>query len=163
EYGAGMRADSGQPDAGKKLLLGLWRNVVAHAASARAARTQFENGFGDVLITYEQELIEDRRQGTLKGEIVYPKSTILSEPILVLLARNTHPDQEAVVNAFVQFLWSEAGQRLFVEHGFRSVLEPLNAGATQFGKVADLFTIRDFGGWKSAKKDIIDGIWKKQV
>jgi ABC-type sulfate transport system substrate-binding protein len=42
-------------------------------------RTQFENGFGDMLITYEQEMLIDKARGKLKGEVVYPRSTILSE------------------------------------------------------------------------------------
>ena len=50
--------------------------MVAQAPSARAARTQFENGFGDALITYEQEALYDRSRGKLKGEIIYPHSTI---------------------------------------------------------------------------------------
>ena len=170
EYGAGLR---GQPatatqtppvsDAGRDMLAGIWRNVVAQAASARAARTQFENGFGDVLITYEQELLSDKMRGRLKGEIVYPRSTILSEHTLVVLQRNVAPDERRVVDAFVEFLYSERGQRLFVLEGFRSVDERLNGGNTSFGKIADPFLIQDFGGWSKAKKEIVDKVWKDQV
>jgi sulfate transport system substrate-binding protein len=162
EYGAAVRK-SGTPDAGYQLLLGIWRNVVAQAASARAARTQFENGFGDVLVTYEQELIHDKRRGKLKGEIIYPSRSVLSEHTLVIVSRNIAPNQREVVQAFVQFLWSETAQRIFVENGFRSVQEPLNSANPDFGKVDDLFTIGEFGGWKKAKKEIVDGIWKNQV
>ena len=56
-----------------------------------------------------------------------------------------------VVDAFVEFLWSEKGQRLFVENGFRSVEERLNASNPAFGKIADPFLIKDFGGWSKAK------------
>ena len=49
EYGAGARA--GGREAGERLLFGIWKNVVAQASSARAARTQFDNGFGDALVT----------------------------------------------------------------------------------------------------------------
>ena len=62
EYGAGLR-ESGA-EAGNALLRGIWRNVTAQAASARAARTQFENGFGDALITYEQEALVDRARAS---------------------------------------------------------------------------------------------------
>src|SRR2546430_5835490 len=79
EYGAGMRQHPDQPDAGYTLLRGVWQNVVAQASSARAARTQFENGFGDALITYEQEAVYDKSRGKLKLDVVYPHSTILSE------------------------------------------------------------------------------------
>jgi ABC-type sulfate transport system substrate-binding protein len=39
---------------------GLEREPLLDRDQARAARTQLENGFGDVLTTYEQELIADR-------------------------------------------------------------------------------------------------------
>ena len=68
-----------------------------------------------------------------------------------------------VEETFRDFLWSEQAQKIFVEYGYRSVDEPLNAGNPGFGTIPDLFSIADFGGWTKAKKDIVDGIWKKQV
>jgi sulfate transport system substrate-binding protein len=163
EYGAGMRQSGGEPEAGRKLLAGIWANVVAQASSARAGRTQFEHGFGDALITYEQELLNDLAHGRLKGEIVYPRSTILSEHTLVVVPRNVPTRQRQLVAAFRDFLWSEQAQRIFVEHGYRSVREPLNAANPRFGKITDLFSIDDFGGWTKAKEDIVDGVWKTHV
>jgi sulfate transport system substrate-binding protein len=163
EYGAGMRDSPGDPDAGRRLLAGIWGNVVAQASSARAARTQFEQGFGDALITYEQEAIWDRARGKLKADIVYPRRTILSEHTLVVVDRNTRPRDRPAVESFTRFLWSESGQRLFVEHGFRSVDEALNAANPAFGRIEDPFLIADFGGWKRARREIVDGVWKEQV
>lgn len=163
EYGAGVRQHPEQPEAGYRLLRGLWRNVVAQAASARAARTQFENGFGDALITYEQEALRDRALGRLKADIVYPHSTILSEHTLVVIERNISPDERALVEAFVAFLWSETAQQRFVEYGFRSVDEALNQTNPAFGTIADPFLIADFGGWPRAKREIVDAIWRDQV
>ena len=158
-----MRQHAGNAEAGVALLRGIWANVVAQAASARAARTQFEHGFGDALITYEQELLYDQQRGKLKGEIVYPRSTIESEHTLVVLNRNVAPEEQRVVDAFVEFLWSEKAQRLFVQNGFRSIEPKLNLDNPHFGQIADLFSIRDFGGWTRAKQEIVDGVWKKQV
>ncbi|HSJ52878.1 MAG TPA: substrate-binding domain-containing protein [Anaerolineae bacterium] len=163
EYGAGVRQSSGQLKGGHDLLLGIWRNVVAQAASARAARTQFENGFGDALITYEQEVLWDRTRGRLRGEIVYPQSTILSEHTLVVIDNHIAPDYRELMDAFVAFLWSDRAQRLFVEYGFRSVDESLNEANPAFGAIADPFLIDDFGGWARAKEEIVDGVWKDQV
>ena len=158
-----MRARPTDPNAGHELLLGIWRNVVAQAASARAARTQFEHGFGDALITYEQEVLRDRARGRLKGEIIYPRSTISSEHTLVIIERNIDPEDRELADAFVAFLWSEPAQRIFVAHGFRSVDDRLNAENPNFGKIADPFMISDFGGWKQAKREIVDSIWKNRV
>jgi sulfate transport system substrate-binding protein len=176
EYGAGFRQVDGQAgrpgqagqneqahQAGHDLLLGLWRNVAAQAASARAARTQFDNGFGDALITYEQEAVWDQARGKLKGEIVYPASTVFSEHTLVVVDRNVRPPNREVVDAFAAFLWSEQAQRLFVQYGFRSVDDALNGANPAFGTIADPFLIDAFGGWQPAKREIVDGVWKQQV
>ncbi len=163
EYGAGARAEPGRPGAGEAMLEGIWKHVVAQASSARAARTQFSQGFGDALITYEQEAIFDRGRGRLFADVVYPARTILSEHTLVVVDRNVSARQRPLVDAFARFLWTEEAQRIFVRYGFRSVDENLNAGHAEFGVIADPFRIADFGGWRRAKKEIVDGVWKNRV
>src|SRR6266498_1796917 len=163
EYGAGARGSADPVRAGHDLLLGVWKNVVAQAASARAARTQFENGFGDALITYEQEALWDRARGRLKADVVYPRSTVLSEHTLVRIDRNISARERDVVDTFAGFLWTEEAQRIFVKYGFRSVNEPLNEGNPAFGTIADPFRIADLGGWKRAKKEIVEAVWKERV
>lgn len=164
EYGAAARSHPGQEaEAGFQALLGVWRNVAAQAASARAARTQFENGFGDALITYEQDVLGDAVKGRLPGEIVYPARTVLSEHTLVILDKNIAPADRPLIDALAAFLWSEPAQALFVKRGFRSVDERLNAANPAFGRIRDPFLVRDFGGWDRVKKEIVDGIWKGRV
>jgi len=160
EYGAGFR--EGGTDAGFRLLRGVWEHVVAQAASARAARTQFENGFGDALVTYEQDVLRDRTRGRLKGEIVYPRRTVLSEHTVVRIDRNVAPPDRALVDAFLAYLWSDAAQDAFSRYGFRSVDEERNASAG-FTAIEDPFLVSDFGGWKTVKAEIVERIWKKKV
>ncbi len=163
EYGAGVRKNPGRPMAGEELLLGIWRNVAAQASSSRSARTQFENGFGDALITYEQEAVWDKSLGRLKLDIVHPFSTVMTEHTLVVLDHNVAPEERELVDAFVSFLWSESAQQTFVEYGFRSVYDSLNDSNPYFADIDDQFLIEDFGGWPSAKRHIIDTIWKKKI
>jgi sulfate/thiosulfate-binding protein len=163
EYGSGFRGDPGGAAAGEAVLAGVWKNVVAQAASARAARTQFENGFGDALITYEQEAIYDRGRGRLEADVVDPSRTILSEHTLVVVERNIRPRERALIERFVRFLWSEEAQRIFVKFGFRSAREDWNAANPAFGTIADPFRIADFGGWRKARREIVDAVWKERV
>jgi ABC-type sulfate transport system substrate-binding protein len=164
EYGSAARRSPGrEQEAGFQSLRGVWHNVVAQAASARAARTQFENGFGDVLVTYEQDVLADAARGRLPGEIVYPPSTVLSEHTLVVVEKNVTPADRPLIDALVQFLWSEPAQRSFVRRGFRSVDEGLNAANPAFGTIQDPFRVADFGGWDRVKKEIVDGIWRDRV
>ena len=163
EYGSGARAKPGGPAAGEAMLAGVWKNVVAQAPSARAARTQFENGFGDALITYEQEAVYDRARGRLRADVAYPERTILSEHTLVVVDRNIRPRERPLIERFVHYLWSDEAQRIFVKFGFRSATEGLNAANPAFGRIADPFRIADFGGWRQARREIVDRIWKQRV
>jgi sulfate/thiosulfate transport system substrate-binding protein len=162
EYGSALRL-TGDEEQAYNQLAGIWRNVVAQAASARAARTQFQGGFGDALITYEQEVVFDRMRGELEGEVIYPPSTILSEHIVVVIDDNVPSEDREVTEAFVAFLWSETAQQIFVNYGFRSLDETLNTVNPYFGQIADPFTVNDLGGWLEAKQKIIDAIWKARV
>jgi hypothetical protein len=163
EYGAGRRAHPDDPDAGYKLLLGIWRNVVAQAASARAARTQFDLGFGDALITYEQEGLWDQARDKLHGEIVYPRCTIFTEHTLVVVKPNVAARERPMIDSLAAFLWSEPAQRMFVHNGFRSVNDELVREDSAFGRITDPFFIADLGGWKRVKKEIVDGVWRDRV
>jgi sulfate transport system substrate-binding protein len=162
EYGSALLITRNEGQAYDQLA-GIWRNVVAQAASARSARTQFENGFGDALITYEQEALRDQSLGKLNAEIVYPESTILSEHTVVVIDKNIEPEERAVVEALLQFLWSDEAQSLFVEHGYRSVHEELNSTNPNFGLIASPFVVNDLGGWQQAKREIVDSLWKEKV
>ena len=163
EYGAGLRQSGGDLHAGQTLLAGIWKNVVAQAASARAARVQFDQGFGDALITYEQEPLWDSTRGKFHGEIIYPKSTILSEHTLVVIDKHIRPSERAAITRLTEFLWSEEAQKIFVHYGFRSVRDEWNAANTGFGRIEDAFGIDAFGGWKKARREIVEGIWKRKV
>ena len=161
EYGAGQRL-AGRSSDGERLLTGIWKNVVAQASSARAARAQFENGFGDALVTYEQEALSDARRGRSQAEIVVPASTVLSEHTLVVIDRNVAEADRPAVAALAQFLWSVEAQRLFAARGFRSVDESFN-GDPPFPAIRDAFFVSDFGGWARVRRDIVDGVWKNRV
>lgn len=162
EYGSALLT-TGDREAAYAQLLGIWRNVVAQAASARGARTQFASGFGDALITYEQEALSDLTLGREVGQIIYPESTILSEHTLVVLERNVAPEERELVDAFVDFLWGETAQRIFVEYGFRSVEDTYNATNPLLGAIPAPFTVGDLGGWEIASQDVIRAIWKDRV
>src|SRR3954447_9539910 len=112
EYGSPARRSPGRErEAGTAALLGVWRHVAAQAASARAARTQFENGFGDVLVTYEQDAVHGtekdakKKKSAPKWEIVYPPSTVLSEHTLVIIDKNATPEERPAVHSLAAFLW----------------------------------------------------------
>ena len=144
-------------------LKAIWKNVNMTPDSARAARTLFEQGHGDALVTYELDAISMKQSG--KGfEIVVPESTIFSEHPAVVIDRKVTAEDRPIVNAFMEFLWSDEAQRAFVKYNLRSVNnESLNEANKEFVEVKLPFTVSDFGGWSKAYPDIIERIWHDQL
>lgn len=164
EYGAFALPEGGSPEAAREGMVDLWKNVIVLGSSARAARTQFEMGFGDALITYEQEAVKDLRRGKFKHEVAVPEWTIYSEHPAIAIDRNITPEKRPLAEAFLDFLWTEEAQRIFVQYGFRSITDDrLNTENPHFSAVPHPFTVETFGGWQRANAEIVDGLWRKQI
>ena len=144
-------------------LESIWRNVMSTPGSAREARTQFETGFGDALITYELEGLL-MKGGNADFEMVIPKSTIFSEHPVVVIDKNVTTGKRPVVNAFIQYLWSDAAQQAFVQYHFRSVAnESFNQVNKEVSQIEMPFTIDYLGGWDKAYPEIIEKVFRDQV
>jgi sulfate transport system substrate-binding protein len=137
----------------------LYKNVPVLDTGARGSTTTFaQRQIGDVFLSWENEayLIEKEFPG--KTEIIYPSISILAEPPVAVVEKNTekHGTTE-VARAYLEFLYTDEAQDLAGKHFYR----PRN---TQIGaKYADklpklpLVTIdADFGGWAKAQKEHFD-------
>jgi len=156
---------SGEPDQARALqtLQAIWKNVFVTPASAREARTTFELGNGDALVTYELDGLLMKESGK-PVEIIYPQATIFSEHPAVVIDRNISAEKRPVVDAFIQYLWSEAAQRAFVKYHFYSVTNnAFNEANKEFGHIEMPFTIDYFGGWDKAYPEVIEQIFKNKV
>ena len=157
--------EHGERNEGHALLMlqNIWKNVFVTPASAREARTTFELGNGDALITYELEGLLMKHSGK-PVEIIVPKATIYSEHPAVVVDRNVAPDKRAVINGFMQYLWSDEVQEAFVKYHFYSVSNnALNEANQEFGRIEHPFTIEYFGGWPKAYPEVIEQIFKNRV
>lgn len=152
----------GDGDPGLEQLLGIWHNVSARPATAREARSRFDGGEGDVLITYEAATLGSPSRPPISGEIVYPTRTLVAEPVVVVLERNVDPGQRELVRAFAEFLWSREAQEALVEYGFRSVDDELNRARPELATIAEPFTLEDVGGAR-ARAQVLDRVWKSRV
>jgi len=167
-YGSELKrseTEGGTQDTAKALstLKSVWANVISTPGSAREARTQFETGYGDALITYELEGLLMKQAGA-PVEIVVPRSTIFSEHPGVVIERNITPEERDVVYAFRNFLWSDEAQKAFVRNSFRSsVNDSFNAANPNFVNIESPFTIHYFGGWEKAYPDVIEKVFRDQV
>lgn len=146
---AGVPADDDA--AAQAFLLSVLNNVTVLDKGARESITNYEQGVGDVAITYENEVLVGQQNGQ-DYELVIPRSSILIEnPVAVV---DTHVDKHGtrdVAEAFVAFLFTTEAQEIFASHGLRSLdVDVAAATSDQYPPLEDLFTIAFFGGWASA-------------
>jgi len=161
-YGAARRGfiegvPEGDEAAAQEFLEAVLKNVTVMDKGARDSITNFEKGIGDVIITYENEILVGQKSGQ-DYDYIIPRSTILIEnPVAVI---DVYVDNHGVrepAEAFVAFLLSPQAQKVFAEFGLRSV-DPAVAQATadRYPPVEDLFTIEAFGGWANATPAFFD-------
>lgn len=133
--------------AGVKTLL---EKTVAQPGSARDALATFTQGEGDVLLGYENEAIKAIDEGE-DIEYVVPPSTIQIEtPIAV-----TTDAPEPAAQNFLDFIWSDEGQEIWAENGYRPV-NPKLVDEKQFPTPPELFKIDQFGGWSKVNDEFFD-------
>lgn len=133
----------------------LFANVPVLDSGARAATNTFtNNGIGDVLLAWENEAyLTLQEHGADSFEIIAPSISILAEPPVAVVDRNVdRKGTRVVAEAYLQYLYSDVGQRIAAEHFYR----PRNAAiakefAEQFAPLK-LVTIDEFfGGWTQAQ------------
>src|SRR5687767_7486470 len=132
-----------EPDTARAMetLKAIWRNVKSTPGSAREARTQFETGYGDALVTYELEGLLMKQAGA-DIDVVVPRATIFSEHPSVIIDRNVTATERPVVQAFLSFLWTDEAQKAFVKYHFRSgTNESFDAANAQFAPIEHPFTV----------------------
>lgn len=144
-------------------LQAIWKNVISTPGSAREARTTFELGNGDALITYELEALL-MKEAKAPIEVVVPQATIFSEHPVVVIDKAVTPAKRPIIDAFIQYLWSDEAQQAFVKYHFYSVTNnAFNEANKEFGHIEMPLTIEYFGGWERAYPEVIEKVFRDQV
>ena len=148
----------GSDEAARDFVSRLYRNAPILDTGARAATTTFvQREIGDVLLAWENEaFLSVNELGADKFEIVVPSVSILAEPPVAVVDRfaREHGTLEAAA-AYIEHLYSPAGQRLAAKHYFRPVspehADP--ADLAQFPALELTQVDRDFGGWDKVQRE----------
>lgn len=155
----------------KELVGAIYRNVPVLDTGARGSTTTFvQRGLGDVLIAWENEgFLAQQEFGADKFDIVYPSLSILAEPPVALVDQVVDKrGTRAVAQAYLEFLYSPAGQRIIAANFYRPS-KPEHAApedVARFGKVKLVTIDGAFGGWTKAQAEhfgdggIFDQIFK---
>lgn len=137
----------------------LYKNVPVLDAGARGSTTTFaQREIGDVFLSWENEayLIEKEFPG--KTEVVYPSLSILAEPPVAVVEKNTekHGTTE-VARAYLEFLYTDVAQNLAGKHFYRPRNQAIAAKYVDKLPKLPLVTVdSDFGGWVKAQKEHFD-------
>ncbi|MFO1081725.1 MAG: sulfate ABC transporter substrate-binding protein [Reyranellaceae bacterium] len=149
---------NGDAAAARKRVESIYRNVPVLDSGARGSTTTFaQRGVGDVLISWENEAFLVLQEfGADKFEIVAPARSILAEPPVALVdAVVDKRGTRAVAEAYLQFLYTPAAQRIIARNFYRprspDAADP--ADLARFPKM-ELATIDGvFGGWTKAQAE----------
>jgi sulfate transport system substrate-binding protein len=128
----------------KNYVNSLVTNVVSEPTSASKALTAFEDGTGNVLLAYEADAKAAVAAGQ-KIQVVDPaQNTLIQNPAALTTSGLSNP---YAVN-FLNFLFSRAGQTIWVNAGFRATEPAMKSlKASTFYQPKRLATVASLGGW----------------
>ena len=155
-WGYALRKSAGDEQQAREFVGKLFTNVPVLDTGGRGATTTFaKNGIGDVLLTFENETALIQKQfPDDQFEIVVPPTSILAENPVVWVDHNVlRHHTEAVSRAYLEYLYSDAGQEVAAQHYFRPKNQAIQAKYPDRFKRLELFTVDEVAGnWQQAQK-----------
>lgn len=153
----GYALDKTGSEAGAKdFVTKLFANVPVLDGGGRGATTTFtQRNVGDVLVTFENEAIQIARElGAGQFDVVYPSMSIdASAPVAVVNKYTEKHGTQKQAKAYLDFLWSPAGQEIIVKHNFRPRnAELLAKYADKFPSIKAFSVEEKLGSWDAVKK-----------
>jgi len=133
------------------------QNVAIMDKGGRESILTFEQGVGDAIVTYENEVLAARDAGQAIDYVVPDATLLIESPAAVVSTYADKHGTRELADAFLDYLVAPAAQRAFAKYGFRPV-DPRIAQeyADRFPRVKQLFTIRDLGGWPTVVRQLFD-------
>ncbi|HSG23540.1 MAG TPA: sulfate ABC transporter substrate-binding protein [Azonexus sp.] len=159
---------SGSEAGAKEFLTKLFANVPVLDGGGRGATTTFtQRDIGDVLVTFENEAILIARElGGAKFDIVYPSLSIdAAAPVAVVQKVTTKRGTEKEARAYLNFLFSPAGQEIIATHNFRPRdANVLKKHAAKYPNIRTFTVEQKLGGWAAVQKaHFADGALYDQI
>jgi sulfate transport system substrate-binding protein len=156
-YAYALAQNAGDQTKAADFVSRLLANVPVFDTGGRGATTTFvERAIGDVLVTFECEVIAIRREyGKSNLQEVVPSMSLRADfPVAVVDKVVDKKGTRAAATAYLQYLYSPAGQDIVAKHYNRvHDAAALKKYAAQFPAVK-LVTVEEvFGGWDAVVKN----------
>ncbi len=134
----------------------LYANVPVLAKGGRDATNVFlQRNIGDVLITFESEVISvDREFGAGKVDAIHPSISIVAEnPVAVVERTTAKKGTGELARAYLDYLYSDEAQDIAAKHALRPRNPAILKKYVQVFKPITLFQVSDyFGSLSEAQK-----------
>lgn len=145
--------------AARTYLFSLVNNIKTQVNSGREATDAFvKNRVGDVLVTFENEIIATNDAIPRDFPYVVPSANLKVEfPVTVIDKVVDRRGTRTVAEAFTRFLFTPKAQAIFAEAGYRPTNRSvLSRYSSQYRPVRQLRSVDDFGGWNAVNKKLFD-------
>ncbi|WP_448255004.1 sulfate ABC transporter substrate-binding protein [Ottowia oryzae] len=150
-----VRAKGGTDAQALDYVTKLYKNVPVLARGGRDATGVFlQRGIGDVLITFESEVVSvDNEFGKGKVDAIHPGASLITEnPVAVVERTVAKKGTAEQAKAYLDFLYSPEGQEIAAKHNIRPSNEAILKKYPQF-KPIKLFSVNQyFGSLAEAQK-----------
>ncbi|HVL74532.1 MAG TPA: sulfate ABC transporter substrate-binding protein [Noviherbaspirillum sp.] len=151
-----VKSKGGTDQQAQDFVRALYKNVPVLARGGRDATGIFlQRNIGDVLITFESEVVSVEREfGAGKVDAVHPSVSIVAENPVAIVERtvNKKGTREAA-QAYLDFLYSDEGQEIAAKHNIRPRNPAILAKYSNNLKPIKLFTVAEyFGSLSEAQK-----------
>ncbi len=155
-WGFGLQKFGGDEAKVRDFVGAIYKNAPVLDTGARGSTLTFtQRGIGDVLIAWENEAFLALEEfGADKFEIIVPSLSILAEPPVAVVDANVDANgTRKPAEAYLQYLYSDAGQKLIARNYYRPTNEKAAdpADLARFPKLKLLTIDGDFGGWGKAQ------------
>ena len=153
----GSVREKGGTDAQAAEFVGkLYKNVPVLAKGGRDATATFlQRNIGDVLITFESEVVSVNREfGAGKVDVVYPSVSVTAEnPVAVVERTVAKKGTAELAKAYLDYLYSDEGQEIAARHAIRPRSEAVLKKHADLFKPVQQFTVaKYFGSLSEAQK-----------
>ena len=165
-FGYALRKNGGDTVKAEAFVDKIYDNVpVCYKGVGLSAKAFFE-GTGDVLITYENVILDElAKKPDLAVQIVYPSITVEVElPVAVVEANARKHGTLEAAQAYLAGLYSPEAQRLFAKHNFRPSDAKVAAEvAARFQPVKTFKVQEAFRDWGVAQESqfAADGVFSR--
>ncbi len=142
---------TGNENKARDFVKALFKNVPVLDGGGRGATTTFaQRGIGDVLVTFENEAALIRKEfGEDPFDVVYPSLSIeAAAPVAIVDKVADKHGTRAAAKAYLNFLWSPAGQDIIARQGFRPRDKAVFRKYAASFPAIKTFSVEDkLGGW----------------